>query len=524
MEYTSTNKNTKIERLNSPTAILYVRVSSIEQVNNFSIPTQLKECRKYLSDNKIVEVGTFIEQGESAKSADRTQFQNLLTFLKNNKNKVDYLVCYKFDRFSRNTLDFLYYKNEIGKYGTVIKSITEAIDDSSTGRLLQTIYAGLAQFDNENKGERVKHCLRTKALDGWYPSVAPYGYINNKETHRLEPDSLYFKHVKYALTQFSSGFSIPDIVTALNKFGLKTLGRRKSGNKEITSKVVWKILNNSKFYAGYFDWKDEKDIKGKHKTMITWSEHLKIQEKLHTKPTKIVRNEDDDFILNFTIGKEQGYLHCSQCGWRMRSCNAQGRGGKYSYYYCFNPGCKQEKKSILKKKLEDKFRKSLRKLTPLPETIELFKEIVKEEWEKQHTQEKELVTQSEQRLNLLDREKADTIAMRRRRELDESDYLIEMSRIKAEITQITAPTDPEHNPAQIDALLDSAEEFLTNLEPLFNAYPMVKKRDLAQIVFPQGVVYGNGKYRTPEKSVLFNTLEDIKRGNLQFLGVQGIEP
>ena len=525
MDYTSTDKNTKLKKIDSKTAVLYIRVSSQDQVSNFSIPTQLKECREYLSKNGITEVGVFIEKGESAKSANRTEFQNLLTFLKNNKNKIDYLICYKLDRFSRNTEDFYYYKSTIGKYGTKIKSVTENIEDSSTGRFLELIYAGIAQLDNENKGERVKHCLVTKALDGWYPSVSPYGYKNDKETHRLVKDDRYFKHIQYCLKEFAKGQNTSDLAEELKRRNVKTLGRRHSESKYFTAKMLWKILVKSKFYAGVFDWKEHKDINGKHEKMITWNEHLKIQEKLHIKPSKIVRDENDLFVLNFTVEKGLGFLHCTNCGQRMRSCTSRGNGGAYRYYYCPNRPCLQRKKSVVQGTLEGALVEGLRELTPKPKVVSLFKEIMQEEWNSKLQNKDEISKDIQVKLKHLEKEKQDTISMRRRNELELDDYNNEMNKIKTEIKNLSSNIqDDEVSEVQFKKLLDNAEYFLKNIEPLYNTFPISKKRELLQIIYPKGVEYGNGKYRTKEKSYIFNVLDSLSTGKYESMGVQGLEP
>lgn len=69
-KYTSTDKGLSIPRYAERTAAIYIRVSSDEQVDNFSIPTQIKDCRKYLDREKIKEIGIFVEEGESAKQLD----------------------------------------------------------------------------------------------------------------------------------------------------------------------------------------------------------------------------------------------------------------------------------------------------------------------------------------------------------------------------------------------------------------------------------------------------------------------
>jgi hypothetical protein len=40
----------------------------------------------------------------------------------------------------------------------------------------------------DNLSEEVKKGLREKAEQGHWPTVAPVGYMNNRETHRIEMD------------------------------------------------------------------------------------------------------------------------------------------------------------------------------------------------------------------------------------------------------------------------------------------------------------------------------------------------
>src|SRR5690606_41499269 len=101
-KYESTERNIKIERSPLTTGAIYIRVSDQKQVDKYSIPTQIKECREYFKKNHIQEVAIFIEEGETAKTSDRTQLKNLLHFVTLNKNKVDYVLVYKLDRWARS--------------------------------------------------------------------------------------------------------------------------------------------------------------------------------------------------------------------------------------------------------------------------------------------------------------------------------------------------------------------------------------------------------------------------------------
>ena len=61
-------------------AVIYVRVSTKEQTEHLSLPTQLRDCEEYCRLQGYEVLERFHEEGESAKSTDRSQLQNLLTY------------------------------------------------------------------------------------------------------------------------------------------------------------------------------------------------------------------------------------------------------------------------------------------------------------------------------------------------------------------------------------------------------------------------------------------------------------
>ena len=69
--------------------VLYTRVSSEEQIQNYSLDSQEKECRAYCEKQGWEIVKVFREEGESAKTANRTELTNLLKYCHDNKGNVD---------------------------------------------------------------------------------------------------------------------------------------------------------------------------------------------------------------------------------------------------------------------------------------------------------------------------------------------------------------------------------------------------------------------------------------------------
>jgi len=166
---------------NNKKAVLYCRVSTKEQVDEGnSLITQEKICKEYATKNGYDIAEIFIEQGESAKTADRTELQKLFTYCADKKNNIKAVIIYKLDRLSRNTDDYSQIRLLLKRYGVEIKSTTEHFEDSPVGRFMENTMANIAQFDNDIRAERCAGGMKEAMREGRYVWMAPIGYDNVK--------------------------------------------------------------------------------------------------------------------------------------------------------------------------------------------------------------------------------------------------------------------------------------------------------------------------------------------------------
>lgn len=86
-------------------AVAYLRVSSKEQQDGFSIPAQRKMYNEYAKNYSINVVDEFVDI-ESAKKAGRKQFNRMLEALKDNKD-IKIVFVEKTDRLYRNPNDWI---------------------------------------------------------------------------------------------------------------------------------------------------------------------------------------------------------------------------------------------------------------------------------------------------------------------------------------------------------------------------------------------------------------------------------
>src|SRR5476649_2629262 len=85
-------------------AIIYLRVSTEEQVDNFSLGTQEEICTREAQRRNYEVVKIFREEGKSAKTiTGRPVLIELLEFCRKNKKILDAVIIYRLDRMSRQT-------------------------------------------------------------------------------------------------------------------------------------------------------------------------------------------------------------------------------------------------------------------------------------------------------------------------------------------------------------------------------------------------------------------------------------
>src|SRR3989344_2742509 len=159
-------------------AVLYLRVSTKEQMEGTSIAFQREACFRYAEQKGLKVLKTFVEEGESAKVADRTQLRKLLEFCRVNRGKVNALVVWKVDRFARNVSDHFSVKAILAQYGVSIHSVTEPIGDGHMGKMMETMLAGWAEWDNSVRAERSTEGMKKKLEEGLWPWQPPFGYLS----------------------------------------------------------------------------------------------------------------------------------------------------------------------------------------------------------------------------------------------------------------------------------------------------------------------------------------------------------
>lgn len=485
-------------------AVIYCRVSTKEQVEEGnSLVTQERNCREYALKNNLTIVRVFIELGESAKTADRTELQHMMKFCADKKNKISVVISYKIDRISRNTDDYSQIRILLKRYGVEIKSTSEFFEDTPAGRFMENIIANVAQFDNEVRAERSLGGMKQAVLEGRYVWMAPFGYANIKLSGKATiAPSEYSSIVKEVFNYIAiHECSVESVRIHINKKYSLSLVRS----------VFYLMLKNP-LYTGKIK-KFGMIVSGNFEPLISDELFFKVQQIVSRKhKSKKYAKENPDFPLRRFVRCENG-LSISG-GW------SAGRKRKYPYYRMLDTG-----KLVAKEVLENKFIAYLNSFSVDTATITVLENMV---IEKLRNNTSLIISNKATLLN-----QQETIKQQRRQLLDKSitgiiadDLLKEhMALLDKDLMDIQEKiTKADNNPFDVEYVFSRLHKMLINPGNYWKEQPPQIKVLFQWFKFPEGLVFSGEVFRTQKIHSIF-MLKRFIQENLSFnVRREGFEP
>ena len=326
---------------------IYARVSTKEQEKEgFSIPAQLKLLRDY-AERKGFEIVKEYTDAETAKKVGRTSFQLMLEDIR--QGRANMILVEKTDRLTRNFKDYVEVDELINTLGLEVHLVKEGEvlgpNAKSHTKFIHGIKVVLAKNYIDNLSDEVKKGMYEKAEQGHFPSIAPYGYRNNRETRLIDVNEQKAPFIRRAFALYASGnYSLNQVREKLAEEGFVHRESRPKINKSSLELILKNI-----FYTGDFIMKG-KFYKGKHTPLISLALFERVQEvfDLANKP-KLVK-------LQFLFG---GLMTCAYCGCSM---TAELKKGRYIYYHCTHGRGKCENTWVRQEALAEQFEAALRRI------------------------------------------------------------------------------------------------------------------------------------------------------------------
>lgn len=135
---------------------LYARISTDKQAQKeLSIPAQLEAMKEYAKRQGWKVVDYFVDEGQSARTANRPELEKLLKYCKEKKN-VDIVLVDKVDRLARNLVGYATTKAILKQKGIELVSADEPFEDNPVGNLLENIIVSITEQYTANLGKEVK--------------------------------------------------------------------------------------------------------------------------------------------------------------------------------------------------------------------------------------------------------------------------------------------------------------------------------------------------------------------------------
>ena len=296
----------------------YVRVSSEQQTENYSIPEQKDAIEKYCKMRNWQLIKIYVDGGFTGANTDRPSLTELMSVAEN----YDIVLVHKIDRFSRSQKDMLNMIDDLQKKGCQFVSIWENFDTSTPlGMAMLGILSAFAQLEREQIKERMALGRKGRAKKGLWRagSNVPTGYSYIDGHLIIREDEA--EQVRKIFELFLSGWTINRIRDYMHE----NYTNRYSSYAQASS--VTMMLRNP-IYTGKLRSKTEGIVyQGEHEAIIDEETFNKAQQLLKA------RLEHFDVVNKHPFKAKHlltGMTYCGQCGGRVSCVTAH----KYSYYGC----------------------------------------------------------------------------------------------------------------------------------------------------------------------------------------------
>lgn len=510
-------------------AVIYIRVSSDEQVDGTSLEFQESECRKYCERKGYAVVEVFREEGQSAKDLslnNRKEFLRAIEFCRKNKNRVHAFVVLRVNRFARNTEDHFIIRKKLITYGTTLHSVTEPIGNKPIEKLVETVAAASSDYENAIRKQQCADGMSEKINQGIYPWKSPLGYEcgqfkrrGMKKSEADKPDPVRFQLIQRLFRVCLEEKVKSNVVLAklANQWGLTT-GR----GKKIYPQKIDEIFAN-KFYAGIIvNPFTRKDVEGKHERMITPEEFNQIQLIRKGKAPLVIKKKlknNPDFPLTRDV-------MCAACGIGLSGSHPRGNGGIYSYYHCHNKQCPMYAKNITQSKLHSDFLAWLGTITPKQEFLDLFGEIVVDVWRNNASLLDDVIKRQQTELEELRQKKFEYAEMIRKETIsaDFGKELIEKTDNEIAAKQITI-RENHLDKLDIETAISYATSFVSDLPRTWNDLGIDAQKRFQKLVLPEGIGYNkNTGFGTAKLGFIYEVNRQFDAEKTDLVDLSGFEP
>jgi len=326
-------------------AAIYCRVSTEDQEREgTSLQTQLENCLKYCQE-KGHNVAYRFNEAYSGLTLERPKLNELRELIR--AGGIDVIVVYCLDRLSRDPVHGVILTQELERHSVGLEAVTETVDSSEVGKLINYIKGFASKLEAEKIKERTTRGRKAKAKQGQIPGggfARTYGYdyvkAHDKQSGKRiinESEAKWVCQIYRWLTD--DGISTTAITNRLRALNIPTkhggiwlrqtvLGILK--NPAYTGKTyAFTTADGKRFRRPQEEWVEIPDVTP---PIISQEIFEAAQKQLQLNRQKATRNMKREYLLH-------GHIYCRKCrrpywGWLTTTASARGKRYEWRRYRC----------------------------------------------------------------------------------------------------------------------------------------------------------------------------------------------
>ena len=500
-------------------AYVYLRVSTAEQVENYSLDTQERSCLEFCEREDLDVVRIFREEGESAKTANRPELQAMLNacITEGRRAEISAVVVFRVDRLARKVEDYAAISGALASQGIRVRSAGESFDDSPAGKLVENLLAAVAQFDNDARSARTIEGMKEALRRGRWVWRAPLGYVRG-DRHvppSMVPDPEAAPLIRRGFEAIASRrLTKVEALDELTALGLVTR-RGTPLSPQAFGESLTKIIYTGRIVKP--EWGI--DAEGDFEAIVEPALFQAAQDVLNGRaPAKSSRVRDNpDFPLRRII-------RCGRCSSPLTGGWSKGRSRHYPYYHCPKKGCGGS--NIRKERLEELLVDRLGEMSLRPEMLDLLGEVVEDAREERIHASRATHTALTTRLRDVEKKRNALVdAYLEGRGIDQVTFERQTERLNHDEAELRNHLDAARPvEANLARAIDLAQAMLGDLPRCWNRLDAQHRPHFISALCPAGLTFEDGNIGTVENPWWMATSDAVAGESDGLVPPTGFEP
>jgi len=318
-------------------AVIYVRVSSEDQAENYSIDSQIEACKRYAEQQGFT-VALVLQDVMSGAKLDRPALSKLRELVRT--GATDAVIVYSSDRLTRSVAHAMMLRDEMRNARVALHTVARGMSqDSPEGGLMETIEAAFAEYERLKIAERMQRGQRQRLVSGLsHGNKLPFGYRYADEKrsqiviHDVEA-AIVRMIFNWYLTEETSVMQIANRLTELRLSSPSDTTSffailKKRGRGEWSPSSVSTIIRQSAYKGELQCTLGNETFTVQVPAIVTLSEWDRAAHIRSERSRLSRRNAHKLYIL-------RTHVRCGRCG---SACGGSRGGREFHYYRCVGNG------------------------------------------------------------------------------------------------------------------------------------------------------------------------------------------